>query len=276
MENNNDIQRYSLDEAQTESDRLKGFIATGEAEGYKDAHQYLGMLERAEQLLEKPEDMLPNFRLKPKKTVELDSLDKWQADDGYKWVLQNGRFVPADEYWQSLDLSPLSPTETPWPGDFCYLSQHPGCKMPDCHTDEKQLAYLHLVDEEGEFANVMLVSRKLDMAGPDDVILSPDETRIPFDVMIEQVCGPVFFDQLSKPVGYTNQDIIDKINESTYMGGELDFPKEKRGEPIIDHEDPRRDRILHRMDVMKKLYCYCLNRTLFDADNEIDNKSIIE
>ena len=94
--------------------------------------------------------------------------------------------------------------------------------------------------------------------------------------MIEQVCGPVFFDQLSKPVGYTNQDIIDKINESTYMGGELDFPKEKRGEPIIDHEDPRRDRILHRMDVMKKLYCYCLNRTLFDADNEIDNKSIIE
>lgn len=193
------------------------------------------------------------------------SLDKWQAEDGYKWVLQNGRFVPADEKWQPLDLTPRTPMEAPWPGDFCYLSQHPDCKMPGCQTDERQLAYVHLVDEEGGFANVMLVSRKLDMAGPDDVILSPEETKIPFDIVVEQVCGPVNFDQLSKPVGYTSQDIIDKINAPTW-GGSLDFPAEKKGGPISGPEDPRYGYTQERLEVMKKLFCFCLNRILFEDD----------
>lgn len=259
-------QRYSLEKSLLEADKLKSFIATGEAESYEEAHQYLGLLERTEQLLGKPEDMLPNFRLKPWEVAEFDSLDKWQADDGYKWVLKNGRFVPADENWQPSELSPQTPAETPWPGDFCYISQNPDCKMPDCQIDEKQLAYIHLVDEEGGFANVMLISKKIDMAGPDDVILSPDETRIPFDVIVEQICGPVYFDQLSKPVGYTDQDIIDKINEGTYWRSKLDFPADKRGEPISGPEDPRYGYTQERLKVMKKLFCFCLNKMLFEDD----------
>lgn len=271
MEKIDNNQRYSLEKAQVEADKLKSFIASGEAESYKDAHQYLGMLERTEQLLGKPEDMLPNFRLEPKDTTEYDPLDRWQAEDGYKWILLNGRFVPADENWQPLDLSPLTPTETPWPGDFCYLNQNSGCKMQKCQTDDKQLAYVHLVDEEEGFANVMLVSKNIDMAGPDDVILSPEETRIPFDLVVERICGPVYFDQLSKPVGYTSQDIIDKINESTYWRGKLDFPADKKGEPISGPEDPRWGYTQERLRVMKKLFCYCLSRMLFEDDNGINN-----
>jgi hypothetical protein len=266
MEQFNDNRRYSLEKSLLEADKLKGFIATGEAESYEDAHQYLGALERTEQLLGKPEDMLSSFILKPKDTTEFDSLDKWQAKDGYMWVLENGRFVPADENWQPLDLTPQTPTEAPWPGDFCYLSQHPDCKMPGCKTVEKQLAYVHLVDEEGGFANVMLVSKIIDMAGPNDVILNPNETRIPFDVVVEQVCGPVYFNQLSKPVGYTGQEILDRINNDKYFGDKADFPPEKKGESISGPEDPRWGYTLERLKVMKKLFCFCLNRILFEDD----------
>ena len=265
MEAYDNNQRYSLEKAQTEADKLKSFIATGEAQSYEDAHQYLGMLDRTEQILGRPEEMLPSFRLKPADSAEYDSLDKWQAKDGYKWVLKDGRFVPADESWQPLGLTPQTPTEVPWPGDFCYLSQNPNCKMPDCQIDEKQLAYVFMVDEESGFANVMLVSRKLDMACPNDVILSPDETRIPFDVVVEQICGPVNFDQLSRPVGYTDQDIIDKIIAPTW-GGSLDFPADKMGEPISGPEDPRCGYTQERLRVMKKLFCYCLNKMLFEDD----------
>jgi hypothetical protein len=196
---------------------------------------------------------------------EMYDLEKFQAEGGYKWVLQNGRFVPAGENWQPLDLSPQTPAEAPWPGDFCYVSQRPDCKMPECQIDERQLAYVHIVDKELGFANVRLVSRKLDMAGPDDVILSPDETGIPFDVVVEQVCGPVYFDQLSRPVGYTGQDILDKINEGG-LSGELDFPTDKKGEPISGPEDPRYEYALERLTVMKKLFCFCLNKILYEDD----------
>jgi hypothetical protein len=198
---------------------------------------------------------------------EMYDLEKFQAEGGYKWVLQNGRFVPANENWQPLDLSPLNTPGGPLPGDFCYLSQHPDCKMQECRTDEKQLAYIHMVDEEAGFgfANVMLVSRKLDMAGPGDVILSPKETRIPFEVVVEQICGPVCFDQLSGPVGFTSQEIIDKINAPTW-GGSLDFPTDKKGDPISGPEDPRYGYTLERLEVMKKLFCFCLNRMLYEDD----------
>lgn len=267
MKKINNNKQYNLEKSQAEADKLTGFIASGEAENYEDAHQYLIMLERTERLLGKPEDMLPTFSLKPKVTTEYDSLDRWQAEDGYKWVLQNGRFVPADENWQLLDLSPRDKSEIPWPGDFCYISQHPDCKMPGCQTDEKQLAYVHIVDKEDGFANVMLVTKKIDMAGPDNVILSSDETRLPFDIVVEQICGPVYFDQLSRPVGYTGQDIIDKINAST-LGESLDFPSEKKGESISGPEDPRWVYTLERREVMKKLFCFCLNRMLFEDDYE--------
>jgi hypothetical protein len=87
--------------------------------------------------------------------------------------------------------------------------------------------------------------------------------------VVEQICGPVDFNQLSGPVGFTSQEIIDKINAPTW-GGSLDFPKEKRGEPISGPEDPRYEYSQKRLKVMQMMFCYCFNRMLFEADNGID------
>ena len=208
-----------------------------------------------------------NIDISEKKKInnEYESQDRWDPSDGYRWMRQNGVFVPADENWQPLDLSPLPTTQAPWPGDFCYLSQHLDCQLPECNDIPRQLVFVDCVEKELGFANVMLVSDQIDMAMSQEVILNPTETKIPFDVVIEQVCGPVFFDQLSAPVGCVEQDIIDRLVENT-ISGNLDFPAEKKGRPLFDTKDPRWKYGQKRLEIMQRLYCYCLNKMLFEDD----------
>ncbi|MEI6237001.1 MAG: hypothetical protein WCP03_00160 [Candidatus Saccharibacteria bacterium] len=196
-------------------------------------------------------------------------IERWEPEDGYRWMRQNGIFVPADKEWQPLDLSPVSITEVPWPGDFCYLSQHPDCLLSKCQVSEKQLGCVLMVYEEEGLANFMLATNQTDMAVSRDVILDSKDARIPFDIAIELIsCGTVYYNQLSMPVGYIDQENIDKLALST-LGFAPDFPKEKRSNPILDHKDSRQELISKHCDIVSKLSCYCVSKQIFNDDNGI-------
>ncbi|HUD03327.1 MAG TPA: hypothetical protein VMR51_00850 [Patescibacteria group bacterium] len=273
MESYSNNQKYTLEKALIESEKLKRFIANNEASNYKHAHQYLQDLEYCQRVLPNSADSLPNFKFAKKKPVEVATeqsikpADGWELDS-YKWIRQNGVFVPATEEWQPLDLSPQPATEHPRPGDFCYVYQHSDCikrtMCPNCTAlldVTKQLAFVWLVDEDEGFANIMLTTDRIDMASDTDAILKPSETRIPYEVMVSPLCGPVFFDQLSAPIGYAGQEIIDKLFANN-ITGEQHFSVEKRGLPIIDDNDPRYKYELRRYRKLQKLYCFCVNKLL--------------
>jgi len=198
---------------------------------------------------------------------QVKPLGAWEKD-GYKWVIQNGIYVPANKKWQPLDLSPQHTTAHPWPGDFCYVHLHPNCinrkHCPNCKTlldTSPQLAFVWLVEEDEGFANILLASDKLTLAEADDVKLYHSETRIPFEIMVQPLCGPIFFEQLSAPVGYAGQEIIDKLVASN-ITGEQRFPAERYGLPAISEQDPRHKYATKRLETLQKLHCYCLSKLL--------------
>ncbi|MEI6237002.1 MAG: hypothetical protein WCP03_00165 [Candidatus Saccharibacteria bacterium] len=199
---------------------------------------------------------------------QFNANEKWELD-GYRWVKQDGLFTPANDSWQSLDLNPSPLLHPPIFGDICYVDVHPDCK--NCSVDKrnilKQLALVTFADEEYCEANVCLVSPNTNMATNQDIILAPQETRTPFDLMISTVFGgPVFFSQLSQPVGFCDPDIANMFIAYHDFSAYNDFSDFTMGPPIIDEKnDSSIDYEQKQYEICKKLSCY-----LFSMDNLLD------
>jgi hypothetical protein len=202
---------------------------------------------------------------------QFNTNEKWELD-GYRWFKQDRLYVPADGNWQQLDLNPLPLSHPPIAGDICYVNIHPDCN--NCPFDEpkisKQLALVTIADDLGVDCDacIHLVSPMVSMATNQDMILAPQETRIPFNVMASTVFGgPVFFSQLSQPVGFCDPEIVDMfIPDLDFSHEGHDFSEFNMGPIIIDEKnDSRIDYEQKRYDICKKLSCY-----LFSIDNYLD------
>lgn len=192
-----------------------------------------------------------------------------EATGGYAWL-------PSGSDWLPLDLKPSPPGEVPWPGDICLLFSAVDESDGEAPVARARFVVIRMVDRDEGYASVALLSDEIDMAGGTDVVLPPERTGVPYDLMVEtDVVGPVRFEQLSQPVGLVNQATIDGIVE-TELSGVPAVPHARRGLPLRGPEDPRWDFKLSEAEELAYLSGRCVAELIAKADSDEISESELE
>jgi len=192
-----------------------------------------------------------------------------ETTGGYSWL-------PSGTSWLPLDLRPSPPGEVPWPGDICLLFSSIDESDSDAPVAPERFVVIRMVDRDDEYASVALLSDEIDMAGGTDVILPPERTGVPYDLMVEtDVVGPVRFAQLSQPVGFVDQATIDGIVE-TELSGVPAVPHARRGLPLRGPDDPRWDFKLSEAEELAFLSGPCVAELVAEADSDEISESELE
>jgi hypothetical protein len=115
-----------------------------------------------------------------------------------------------------IDLRPTAKATIPAAGEIRAL-------FDDDSTDDAaapmRLVLVRYLEQTEGYASVALVSDHTRMAGGTDVVLAPERTGLPHEVMIEtDVIGPVWFLQLSEPLGAVDDQTLVGLNETEYTG----------------------------------------------------------
>lgn len=109
----------------------------------------------------------------------------------------------------------------------------------DAAAPDARYGLVRYADEQGGYASVALISLEVDSAGGTDVILPPERTSMPFEVMVEtDVVAPVWFEQLSGPVGAVDEATLEGVL-ATEFNGKPSVPHAWRGLPLSGPDDRR-------------------------------------
>lgn len=115
-----------------------------------------------------------------------------------------------------IDLRPASEASAPRAGEVRALFDSTCLDDPD---GPMRLVLIRYLDEAEGYASVALISDDSRMAGGTDVVLPSVRTGLPYEIMIEtDVVGPVWFRQLSAPLGAVDGQTLIGIIETEHTG----------------------------------------------------------
>lgn len=104
----------------------------------------------------------------------------------------------------------------------------------------RQMAVVTWVDPEEQIIGVVLVSNELEQATDLDVVVTGEEARAPFDLLLEaELYGPIFTEQVVGRVGRVARPVVDALNSSISTDGES-VQGYQGGPPLAGADDPRR------------------------------------
>ena len=166
-----------------------------------------------------------------------DDLPEWfrQLGDGTRQrgadaTAGGGRFDP-----NSLEAPGRAENSVPDGGEIVVVRRG----RDDAAGPDARYGLVRYVDEQGGYASVALISLEVDSAGGTDVILPPERTSLPFEVMVEtDVVAPVWFEQLSGPVRAVDEATLEGVL-ATEFDGKPSVPHAWRGLPLSGPDDRR-------------------------------------
>ncbi len=167
-----------------------------------------------------------------------DDLPEWfrQLGDGTRQrgadaTAGGGRFLDPN----SLEAPGRAENSVPDGGEIVVVRRG----RDDAAGPDARYGLVRYVDEQGGYASVALISLEVDSAGGTDVILPPERTSLPFEVMVEtDVVAPVWFEQLSGPVGAVDEATLEGVL-ATEFDGKPSVPHAWRGLPLSGPDDRR-------------------------------------
>lgn len=107
-------------------------------------------------------------------------------------------------------------------------------------ASRQRLVLVWEVELEGDsWVNALLVADSVDVATATDVRLEPDETGLPFPVLVEtDVMGPLFVAQLGPPLGRVSGELLTNLLRAASGQPDPQIDR-RRGLPVLSKTDAR-------------------------------------
>ena len=127
---------------------------------------------------------------------------------------------------------------------------------PVGHKGRKRLALVRSVDPDLNVAQIMLTHTYPELADDTDAVLSPEQSRLPFPLVVTRVWGSVWRSQVRSRLGYLSETQLESIRDA--VSGEATLLQGVHvGLPLAGLADPRQRFAAQEMKELDDLTWHC-------------------